>query len=84
MYYSKGAYQISSATFNLVGVTPHVWAQWNPWFTILLASVFYLMVILASRFIKYNLYKDLQDEVCKSSEYLLTDQVSTEISNIRG
>ena len=46
-----------------MGVMPHIWGQWTPWFTIFMACAFYLMVILAARFTKYHLYKDLQDEV---------------------
>jgi len=63
MYYSYGAYQISTVTFNLMGVVPHAWAQYTPWLTIFMACQFYLMVTLAARFTKYHLYKDLQDEV---------------------
>ena len=63
MYYSAGAYSISTVTFNLIGVSDHVWGQWTPWFTIMLSCAIYFLVILAARFTKYTLYKDLQDEV---------------------
>jgi hypothetical protein len=68
MYYSYGAYYISTATFNLIGVSAHVWGQWTPWFVILVASVFYLMILLATRFIQYHWYKNLQDEVISCLE----------------
>jgi len=62
-FYSQGAYNITPGTFNLMGVIPHVWAEPIPWLNIFATLAIYLMILLAARFLKYVLFKDVQDEV---------------------
>ena len=67
-FYSQGAYNITPGTFNLMGVIPHVWAEPIPWLNIFATLAIYLMILLAARFLKYVLFKDVQDEVKKITE----------------
>ena len=46
-----------------MGVIPHVWAEPIPWLNIFATLAIYLMILLAARFLKYVLFKDVQDEV---------------------
>ena len=71
-FYSQGAYNITPGTFNLMGVIPHVWAEPIPWLNIFATLAIYLMILLAARFLKYVLFKDVQDEVIFCSEYVST------------
>ena len=68
-FYSQGAYNITPGTFNLMGVIPHVWAEPIPWLNIFATLAIYLMILLAARFLKYVLFKDVQDEVIFCSKY---------------
>jgi len=51
-----------------MGVIPHVWAEPIPWLNIFATLAIYLMILLAARFLKYVLFKDVQDEVKIMSE----------------
>ena len=52
-----------------MGVIPHVWAEPIPWLNIFATLAIYLMILLAARFLKYVLFKDVQDEVIFCSKY---------------
>ena len=81
-FYSQGAYNITPGTFNLMGVIPHVWAEPIPWLNIFATLAIYLMILLAARFLKYVLFKDVQDEVSKNFNKLVCSKLTVHFDHI--
>ena len=46
-----------------MGVSPHVWGEVLPWLNIFATLAIYILIWVAYKFFKTNLYPDEQDEV---------------------
>ena len=63
-----------------MGVSPHVWGEVLPWLNIFATLAIYILIWVAYKFFKTNLYPDEQDEVSDLVlvQFLIVFSISTD------